>query len=62
MHSDDGLHETDGEATFQTDLESLILRAFAGGVPVEGDWEVTLPVADAPNWRVTVERTAGPSE
>ncbi len=57
MHSDDSLQEaSERTGAFETDLESLVLTAFARGVPVEGTWEFAVPVADAPGWRVTVEK------
>lgn len=64
MHSDDSFHEADVEPTFEAELEALVLRAFARGVAVEGAWDVTLPVEDAPNWRISVRKVdaAGPDD
>ena len=47
-----------GEATvaFEEALERLVLASFARGVPVEGTWEITVPLADAPDWSVTIDR------
>lgn len=42
---------------FEEALERLVLESFADGVPVEDAWDVTVPVADAPNWTVTIEKT-----
>lgn len=62
MHSDDSLRDRDERtAAFEADLRSLVLTAFASGVPVEGTWEITLPVADAPDWRVAIEKTGAES-
>lgn len=43
-------------AEFERSLESLVLSSFAEGVPVEGTWSFDVPVADAPDWTVTIER------
>ena len=47
------------EATvaFEEALERLVLDSYIEGVPVEGTWDVTVPVADAPDWSVTIEKT-----
>lgn len=44
-------------AAFKRDLERLVLDSYAKGIPVEGAWEITIPVTDAPDWTVTIEKT-----
>lgn len=42
---------------FERTLEALVLSAYADGLPVEGTWDFAIPVADAPDWTVTIERS-----
>lgn len=41
---------------FEQALEELVLESYMEGVPVEGIWDITIPVTDAPNWAVTIEK------
>lgn len=56
-----GHHDTrdqlDTADAFERALEALVLSSYADGVPVEGTWEFAVPVADAPDWTVTIERS-----
>ncbi|RQG90138.1 hypothetical protein EA462_09110 [Natrarchaeobius halalkaliphilus] len=47
---------TDATERFERDLEELITTAFARGAAVEATWMVTTPVADAPDWSITIEK------
>ena len=52
-------------ATFERDLEALVLKAFTDGAELEGTWDIELPVEAAPDWTVEVSKTrpdAHPSE
>ncbi|MFC4439290.1 MULTISPECIES: hypothetical protein [Natrialbaceae] len=49
-------------ADFERELTDLIASAFARGATVERTWEITVPVADAPDWTVTVQRTYSDDE
>lgn len=42
---------------FERALERLVLESYTEGVPVEGTWTFPVPVADAPDWTVTIEKT-----
>lgn len=42
---------------FEQALERLVLGSYAKGVPVEETWEIIVPIDDAPNWTVTIEKT-----
>lgn len=42
---------------FEQALEQLVLGSFTNGVPLEGTWDITVPVADTPNWTVTIQKT-----
>lgn len=46
----------DTMAAFEHELRELILSAYGRGTTVEDTWEITSPVSDAPNWRVTIEK------
>ena len=57
MDSNTDTRETSDETTaFEQALERLVLGSFTDGVPLEGRWDITVPVTDAPNWTVTIER------
>ncbi|WP_157231366.1 hypothetical protein [Halostagnicola larsenii] len=41
---------------FERDLESLILEAFASGVPIERQWVFVSEPSSVPDWTVRIER------
>lgn len=58
MDPDINTQEIDASTTsFEQALERLVLESFTDGVKVEGTWDITVPVTDAPNWTVTIEKT-----
>ncbi|WP_232687499.1 hypothetical protein [Halobacterium zhouii] len=58
MDSNPDIPETgDKVAAFARTLEQLVLNSFTDGVPLEGTWDITVPVADAPNWTVTIAKS-----
>lgn len=46
----------DSNQSFEDALEALIVRSFANHDTVEGEWEITTPLADAPNWVVDIKK------
>lgn len=57
MESDHDNLPSPATVNFEQSLERLVLESFAAGVPVEGSWDVTVPLGDAPNWSVTIEKS-----
>lgn len=58
MDSDTNTQETSvAIVQFEQALERLVLESFTDGVPLEDTWDITVPVADAPNWTVTIEKS-----
>ena len=45
-------------ATFERDLEALILEAFTKGADLEGTWDIELAVDAAPNWTIEISKTS----
>ena len=41
---------------FEQALEQLVIESYAEGVPVEGTWNITVPVTDAPNWAIDIKK------
>lgn len=58
MDSDTTSQENaESTAAFEQALEQLVLQSFVNDVSLEGAWDITVPVADAPDWTVTIEKT-----
>jgi hypothetical protein len=57
MDPTDNLEEASAAPTaFEKDLKALVLEAFADEAAIEGTWEITLPINDAPNWVVEIAK------
>ncbi|QCJ45860.1 hypothetical protein [Haloprofundus sp. MHR1] len=39
---------------FEQSLETLLLEAFARGVPLEGRWQITLNSPNLPDWSIQI--------
>lgn len=58
MNSDPNTQKlSEATVAFEQALEQLVLASYTKGVPLERTWDITVPVADAPNWAVTIEKT-----
>ena len=44
-------------STFEQTLRQLLLDAYTAGHIVEGEWDITVPITDAPDWTVTIEKS-----
>lgn len=62
MEHEDLPSEAEATTEFQRALTDLIASAFARGAAIERTWEIAVPVAGAPNWTVTVEKTYSDEE
>lgn len=49
-------------ASFEEALKEVIVSFYASSEPVEGHWEITTPLADAPNWIIDVEKVYSDDE
>ncbi|MDS0476926.1 hypothetical protein [Natrinema sp. 1APR25-10V2] len=56
MTPSDTIRDPDHAPSFEEALETLILRSFANHETVEGEWEITTPLADAPNWVIDIRK------
>lgn len=56
MATDTGPPDSDVTAEFERDLAALVTTAFGHGAVIDGVWDVSSPVSDAPAWTVTIER------
>ncbi|MFC4440477.1 MULTISPECIES: hypothetical protein [Natrialbaceae] len=54
--------DTEAITDFERELTDLIASAFARGIPLEQTWEIVLPVADAPNWTIEIQKTYSSDE
>lgn len=57
MTPDTSRQNAEATRRFERELNHLLMESFASGVTIERTWEITIPVADAPNWRVQIEKT-----
>ena len=57
MKPDDPHADVDRTSRFERELGELLLESFSRGVTIEDTWTVTVPVADAPDWIVHIEKT-----
>lgn len=62
MNPSDIVPEPNRPPSFEAALTESIASFYASGDPVEGRWEITTPLADAPNWIVDVEKTYSDEE
>ncbi len=57
MGSSDVPQNGEPTAEFEQELAELVTTAFAHGATIEQLWEITVPAAAAPNWRVEITKT-----
>lgn len=54
-------HTTDGRANreipFEQSLKQFLLNTYTIGHAIEGEWHVTVPLSDAPDWMVTITKS-----
>lgn len=52
---------TDGRANretpFEQSLKQFLLDTYTNGHAIEGEWHVTVPLSDAPDWMVTITKS-----
>jgi hypothetical protein len=52
---------TDGRAKrnipFEQSLEQFLLDAYTHGQDINGEWQVTVPISDVPDWTVTITKS-----
>lgn len=52
---------TDGRAnediSFEQSLEQFLLDAYTSGYAIKGEWQVTVPISDAPDWTVIITKS-----
>lgn len=53
---------TDQGIPFEQSLEQFLLEAYTYGHAIEGEWQVTVPISDAPDWTVTITRSYSEEE
>jgi hypothetical protein len=49
--------QANGDIPFEQSLEQFLLNAYTNGHEVEGEWQITVPISDAPDWLVTITKT-----
>lgn len=48
--------DTEG-SPFEHTLRQLLLDAYTDGHTVEGEWTITVPITDTPDWTVTITKS-----
>ncbi|MXV61839.1 hypothetical protein GS429_07115 [Natronorubrum sp. JWXQ-INN-674] len=62
MTPSDSVRNPDQPPSFEDALNELIASCYASGERVEGDWELSTPLADAPDWRVEIQKVYSDDE
>jgi hypothetical protein len=53
-----GSSEDASSESFEHALATLLRNSFAGGIEIEGTWELTSPSDLVPDWQVVIEKTS----
>ena len=46
-----------GDISFEQSLEQFLLDAYTHGHDINGEWQVTVPISDAPDWIVSITKS-----
>ncbi len=46
-----------GVFSFEQSLKELLLNAYSQGHTIEGEWQFTVPLTDAPDWTVSITKS-----
>ena len=58
METNDTAPEATATRTFEQELKSLLLEAFASGATVEGTWEFAGATDTIPSWTIEITKSA----